>query len=163
MDGFYWLEDGVLAGSRLPGARRRGSGYSTDTDHVEEDLAVLREQGIGAILSLTETPLEARALSRAGIDAVHIPIPDMTAPSGDQIRLALAYIDRHVAERRPVVVHCLVGQGRTGTILAAYLIRAGATTDEALVRVRSVCPNAVENDAQVAALRTFEAGRGWVL
>ncbi|MEJ7763258.1 MAG: dual specificity protein phosphatase family protein [Thermomicrobiales bacterium] len=157
MDGFYWLEEGVLAGSRRPGAGRR-----MFRDSLDQDLDFLRDQGIGAILSLTETPLEERALRKSGIDSTHIPIPDMAAPSGNQIRLALAYIDRHAAERRPVMVHCLVGQGRTGTILAAYLIRAGATTDEALDRVRSVCPRAVENDLQVAALRAFERGRGWL-
>ena len=157
MEGFYWLEEGVLAGSRRPGARWRASEAA-----IDEDLEFLRGQGIGAILSLTETPLDERALARSGIDATHVPIPDMTAPSGDQIRLALAYIDRHAAERRPVVVHCLVGQGRTGTILAAYLIRAGASTAEALERVRQVCPRAVENDLQVAALREFERNRGWL-
>ncbi len=62
-----------------------------------------------------------------------------------------------------MAVHCLAGQGRTGTVLAAWLIRQGATTDDAILEIRAACPQAVENEAQLACLRAFERERAWVV
>lgn len=159
MDGFYWLMPRVLAGSGRPGYRgRRGT-----NEQLDADLGWLRHQGIGAVVSLTESPLEPEYLSRHGFDVLHLPVIDMTPPEPDQIAAALAFIDRHRAHGRPVVVHCLMGQGRTGTILAAYLIRDGLSPERALAEVRAVCPNAVENRDQEAALAAYAAARSWVL
>jgi protein-tyrosine phosphatase len=45
--------------------------------------------------------------------------------------------------------------GRTGTVLACYLVRRGLSADEALARVRAARPGAVETRAQEAAVRTY--------
>lgn len=159
MDGFYWLEPGALAGSGRPGSRYRADVAKA----LETDLSYLEDQGIGAVLTLTETPLADEVLGRFPFTSKHIPITDMTAPSPEQLRAALGFIDEQRAAGRAVVVHCLVGQGRTGTILAAYLIRAGVVPEDALDQVRAVCPHAVENEAQEGALAAFAANRGWLL
>ena len=114
-------------------------------------------------MSLTETPLDEFAIEELGIVYTHIPIIDMTAPNPTQLFDALDAIDLAHAEERAVVVHCLAGQGRTGTILAAWLIRQGSTTDDAIAEIRAACPQAVENDAQLACLRAFERDRAWVM
>lgn len=155
MDGFYWLIPRVLAGSRRPGGR--------NGNELDRDLAWLRAQGIGAILSLTETPLDAAALAAHGFESLHLPVVDFTPPRPEQLATALAFIDRQAAADRPVVVHCLAGQGRTGCVLAAYLIRSGHSADRAIAELRVVCPHAVENDVQVAALAEFAARRDWVI
>lgn len=159
MDGFYWLEPGALAGAGRPGSR-----YRADVAKVlEQDLSFLEDQGIGAVLTLTETPLADEVLGRFPLASKHIPITDMTAPTPDQLRAALSFIDEQRADDRAVVVHCLVGQGRTGTVLAAYLIRAGVSPEDALEQIRAVCPHAVENEAQEGVLAEFAADRGWLL
>jgi protein-tyrosine phosphatase len=56
-----------------------------------------------------------------------------------------------------------MGQGRTGTVLAAYLIRGGLRPDLALAELRAICPHAVENAKQEAALAAFAAERSWIL
>ncbi|HEY7030315.1 MAG TPA: dual specificity protein phosphatase family protein [Thermomicrobiales bacterium] len=160
MDGFYWLIPNGLAGCGRPGRRGRAAG---PPEVLDADLAWLRQQGIAAILSLTETPLDEESLSRHGFAWLHLPVVDLSPPAPEQLREALAFIDHHRGHGRPVAVHCLMGQGRTGTVLAAYLIRDGLRPELALAELRAVCPGAVENPRQEAALEEFAAARAWVL
>lgn len=157
MRGFYWLVEGQLAGCGRPGGQR------DDAELLERDLGWLREQGIGALLSLTETPLPDGALERHGIASLHLPVEDLSPPDLDQLQDALAFIDFHLSEGRPVAVHCLIGQGRTGTVLAARLIRDGASFEDALAELRSLSPGAISSSSQERALAEWERERGWVL
>ena len=54
-----------------------------------------------------------------------------------------------------------MGQGRTGTVLAAYLIRAGSSAQEAIVRLRDICPGALSSPTQERALEAFAQRRDW--
>lgn len=162
MRGFYWLIDGVLAGCARPG-RFRGSDATGATPALNDDLAWLRGQGIGAVLSMTEEPLAPGAVARQGMAELHLPVDDLTAPSPAQLEQALDFIDRQRSRGRGVVVHCLMGQGRTGTVLAAYLIRGGLPPEEALAELRAVCPGAVGATEQEAALHDFAARRDWIV
>lgn len=158
---FYWLESGVLAGCSRPGAR---PGRRTATpDDVARDLAELRAHGIGALLSLTETALPPEPLVAAGIESLHLPVPDFHPPSTEQFLASLAFLDRARAAGTPAAVHCLAGQGRTGSVLAAWLIRGGCSAPEAIVAVRAACPGAVEAAAQEAALRALARDRPWLV
>jgi atypical dual specificity phosphatase len=155
LERFYWVVEGTLAGSSRPGGLQ--------DRHLAADLAELQAQGIGSIISMTETPIDQLAVEELGMTYAHIPVIDFTAPSLPQMLDALATIDQAHAEGRAVLVHCAAGQGRSATILAAWLIRQGATTDEAVGHLRSVCDRAVENDLQLACLRSFERDRSWVI
>jgi protein-tyrosine phosphatase len=48
-------------------------------------------------------------------------------------------------------------------VLAAYCIRGGATPQEALRKVRALCPGAIGSPAQEQALLAFAARRDWIL
>ena len=150
---FYWLIDDVLAGCSRP-----GTGSS-----LEDDLQALRAHGVGALLTLTESPLPSGALERYGLVGLHLPVDDFHAPTTMQMLEALSFLDEARARGTPVAVHCLAGQGRTGTVLAAYLIRGGLTAGQAISEVRSVCPGAVEARAQTAALSEWAADRPWII
>jgi atypical dual specificity phosphatase len=161
MNGFYWLIEGTLAGCGRPGARR--GLFRNEDKALDTDLGWLRDRGIRAILSLTETPLQPELLAGHGLVSLHLPIVDLTAPTPEQFLTALTFIDEQRFGGRPIVVHCLVGQGRTGSILAAYLIRDGREPAAALARIREVCPGAVENPVQERALAEFAIRRDWII
>jgi atypical dual specificity phosphatase len=167
MRGFYWLIEGALAGCPRPGggvAMRGGAPIDEEAlTALDADLAWLREQGIGAVLSMTETPLAPDALARHGLASLHVPVDDLTAPSPEQFDYALRFIDWQRVQGRPVVVHCKMGQGRTGVVLAAYLVRLGATPAQSLAQVRAVCPGAVGMPEQERALDAFAVRRDWII
>ena len=166
MRGFYWLIEGILAGCARPGDGARLHAFRDNPragETLNADLAWLRERGITALLTLTETPLPADALERHGFAALHVPVDDLTAPTPEQLETALAFIDRQRATGRAVAVHCKVGQGRTGCVLAAYLIRGGSSSEEALRHLRAVCPGAVGVPEQERALHAFAQRRDWII
>jgi len=162
MHGFYWLIDRALAGCARPGLRWRGP-HSTDDGDIDADLANLSDRGIGALLSMTETALPEEALARSGLMSLHLPVPDFHSPSPDQFQAALAFIDHHRSDGLGVAVHCRAGQGRTGAVLAAYLIRGGHGADEAIQAVRAACPDALGSESQVTALRAYAGRRDWLV
>ncbi len=164
---FYWLVEDVLAGCSRPGGTARNREASLPPEataqQLDEDLTWLRDHSIGAVLTLTETPLDSDVLARHGLPTLHLPVDDLTPPTPEQIDLALRFIDEQRMHGRAVAVHCLMGQGRTGTVLAAYLIRAGATPESALRELRSLCPGAVENPSQENALQAYFRRRDWII
>jgi atypical dual specificity phosphatase len=161
MERFYWLIPNVLAGCSRPGGR--GHWWRRGDERIDEDLEWLRAQGIEALLSLTEEGLPEELLEQHALIGRHIPIADLQPPTPDEFRRALAFIDEQRAAGRRVAVHCLMGQGRAGSVLAAYLIRDGMTAGDALAELRAVCPGAVENTAQEEALAVFAMQREWLI
>jgi atypical dual specificity phosphatase len=157
MHGFYWLIDDVLAGCPRPGGQR------ADETALDRDLRWLAQQGIRAVVSLTEQPLQGGALARHGLAELHLAVDDLTSPSPPQLEAGLAFIDYHRARGYAVAVHCRMGQGRTGTLLAAYLIRAGWTGADALAELRAVCPGAIGSPSQEQALADYARRRDWVV
>lgn len=173
MQRFYWLVEGVLAGCSRPGKPESEHGPERPdivpamtpemAEALDRDLALLRSKGIGAILSLTESPVDDAALIRQEFITLHLPVADLTAPSPAQLHEALRFIDRQQMEGVPVAVHCLMGQGRTGTVLAAYLIRGGMTASEAIARLRFLAPGAISTPTQERALEDFAKRREWIV
>jgi protein-tyrosine phosphatase len=93
--------------------------------------------------------------------AVHHPMPDLHASSGDDLRrLVDALYERLVAGER-LVITCGAGIGRAGTIAVAVLMRAGASLDDAVATVRAHRPMAgPESGAQIDVLTELASRRG---
>jgi len=134
---FSWIVEGRVGGMARP---------------WPGDLAWLKAQGVTAILSLTE-----KRPDLSGFDVHHIPVVDMTSPTIAQLHAAVGFIRDVVAEGGAVVTHCTAGMGRTGTILAAYLVAEGLPVEEALRRVRELRPGSVETPEQEDVLTAFAA------
>ncbi len=144
--GFVWVKEGKLAGSGYPASRKQ--------------LEWLTRSGIGSILTLTENPLPAEWLQGTKVESLHIPMGDHSVPGVESMGRGVDFIAQQLGRGRTVAVHCLAGEGRTGCVLAAYLIREeGASADEALRILRRVKPGFVER-AQEKAVRDFAAAKG---
>jgi atypical dual specificity phosphatase len=61
-----------------------------------------------------------------------------------------------VSNGAAVAVHCGAGLGRTGTLVACYLVAGGLSAEDAIAKVRRLRPGSIETAEQEAAVRTFE-------
>lgn len=129
------------------------------------DLALLRDRyRTGALVTLMEAgELRARGLDhllgevrRAGLESLWFPVPDMGAPTSmEAARELVGRILDRMERRQTVVVHCLGGLGRSGTIAACVLAARGRSPERALGLVRRARPGAVQTEAQEAFVRAF--------
>jgi atypical dual specificity phosphatase len=77
-------------------------------------------------------------------------------PSPIQLREIIQFVEEQNVQSKPVVVHCAEGKGRTGTVLAAYLVYKGVSADDAINKVREKRPGSIQNLDQENAIRMFE-------
>lgn len=155
---------GRLGLTIAPGRARPGfpeAGGAT----LAADLKRLRDDfGASVLLTLMEeTEMSLHGIGRlrpaarkAGLESLWFPIPDLGAPSSAEATAGLVgdLVER-LSAGRTVVVHCLGGIGRSGTIAACVLVGLGQPADRALRRVRAARPGAVEMPAQEAFVRGF--------
>src|SRR5512138_1688605 len=125
-DNFTWIEKPLLAAHARP--------------HDAEELAWLRKQGIELLITLTEDPVRRDWLSDASLLALHVPISDMEAPTIEQVDQVLSAMKKAHERNMGVALHCAVGRGRTGTVLACYFVDKGMGPREAIRHVRKLRP-----------------------
>lgn len=148
-----WIEPGAIAASGIPLGVK--------------ELQSLYEQGIRAIITLTERPLTVQTnitsqmLDEIGLAYLHAPIIDQCPPDSETVWMVRQFINQMKAQGRPVLLHCHAGVGRTGTMLHAYYLAEGLHLEEAKIRVRMSKPSSqflMLSDAQKAFLESFAAG-----
>lgn len=132
------------------------------------DLATLLAWRPRLVVTLTETgELAARRaaslpadLTAAGVEWLHLPIPDFgTPPRG--LRQDWPHLSQRLQSVDRMVVHCMGGCGRSGMILLRLMIDAGEAPDAALARLRAARPCAVETKAQMRWAMGLEKPDQW--
>nr|XP_039251267.1 dual specificity protein phosphatase 23-like [Styela clava] len=141
---FSWVDEGFLAGCGCPG----------NLDHYK----YFTEVGIRHVISLKEQyPPGAEENSKSlNLKLSKIQIKDFHPPTIDQIDEFLKLVDEGKKCNQPVVTHCALGNGRTGTMLACYLLKQkGISAKEALDEIRKLRPGSVETVEQEKAIEMY--------
>ena len=147
-NGFHWIVPGKLAGTAEPGL----------SHSIDYDLDLLARIGVTHLISLTEKDLDQEALGRHGLQNIHLPVFDRETPSIAQTYMLLRRMQKLLDEGKVVAVHCKAGIGRTGTVLAAWMIREGGlSTSSAIERLRLINKSYVQTEMQENFLHAFEA------
>lgn len=87
----------------------------------------------------------------------HLPTVDDEAPTLEQLRRGVEFVDGAVSAGGSVYIHCGGGVGRAPTMAAAYFISRGYTLDDAVALIRETRPFIHIMPPQMDQLRRFEA------
>ncbi len=140
-------------------------GRSEVSGDVEEDIAWILSLGIGTVVSLVSDAEMAMygvlglrsALRMAGLRSVQYAIEDKQAPSDLRATLLLCRsLLRSLGEGENILLHCIGGWGRSGTIAACLLVHQGYDAETAVALVRQArSPYCVETHRQFAFVRRY--------
>jgi atypical dual specificity phosphatase len=145
---FSWLEPDRIAGCRGP--------------RTYEDLQFLYSVGIRALVRLAyekETGMSAADVAKNGIEDCYEPVEDWTAPPPDQVKRVVRFIRQCAHDGKPTAVSCNAGYGRTGTILACYLVSLGNSAEDSiqeLIRRRPCSSELLKVEGQPEAIHDFQ-------
>jgi atypical dual specificity phosphatase len=140
---FSWVTEDKLAGSGLP--------------VTQDEFKWVLDKGIKSIVTVREVPLPSRWIDGTDIDYLHLMVEDYGVPNMEVLDEAVNYIDNKIQSGKPVLVHCAAGKGRTGALLAAYMIKKeNLSADQAIEKIRLMRPGSVQSVTQETALSMYE-------
>ena len=121
-------------------------------------LAWVAKNGIKSVFTIREYPLPAsRFPTRCHINYKHLKVENYGAPPVDELDAAVAYIDHEIKNGKPLMVHCNGGSGRTGTLLAAYMMKKeGLTAGQAIKKVKEIRGRRIRRKKQLDTLKEYE-------
>ena len=155
---------GIIGMTYCPG-RKLGSAFGEDWDRdLDQDLRSIRDWGASTLVSLMQEmemaqygvlELPAKA-NRLGIAHYHLPINDMDVPDEyfeQQWRTTGEVLRNTLLSGESVLIHCLGGLGRTGTIAGRLLVELGTDPETAIRRVREARAGTIQTIMQEAYVR----------
>jgi atypical dual specificity phosphatase len=121
----------------------------------DDDLPMLHDEGVRAVVGLLSIPGDASVFATAGFNFKYLPLPEGKPPTIDQVNEFIIFVERQRWVSNPVVVYGEEGFGRVGTMLSAYLIHTGVKSKEAIARVRKAGSYPPESRALLQFLEKF--------
>jgi ADP-ribosyl-[dinitrogen reductase] hydrolase len=138
----------VVAGARLSAGEYPGVAPSRSEAEAVKRLDSFLDAGVSTFVDLTDigdnmAPYEPRLQVQAAARNTRVtrhalPVPDLGVPTIEAMRVILDTIDSALERGEHVYVHCWGGVGRTGTVIACWLVRRGANAESALGQVQSM-------------------------
>ena len=140
-DNFSWIIEEKLAGSAIPTSK--------------EEIDWIKQEGVKSIVTIREEPLEDEWIK--DVNYLHVHSNDMGIPEFSDLVDSVDFIHQRITNDEPVMVHCLAGLGRTGTILACYLIKyENMSADDAVEKVRRERHGSIQSFSQEEIIFRFE-------
>ena len=140
-DNFSWIIEEKLAGSAIPTSK--------------EEIDWVKQEGVKSIVTIREEPLEDEWIK--DVNYLHVHSNDMGIPEFSDLVNSVDFIHQRITNEEPVMVHCLAGLGRTGTILACYLIKyENMSADDAVEKVRRERHGSIQSFSQEEIIFRFE-------
>ena len=140
-DNFSWIIEEKLAGSAIPTSK--------------EEIDWIKQEGVKSIVTIREEPLEDEWIK--DVNYLHVHSNDMGIPEFSDLVISVDFIHQRITNDEPVMVHCLAGLGRTGTILACYLIKyEDMTANDAIEKVRQERHGSIQSFSQEEIIFRFE-------
>lgn len=84
-----------------------------------------------------------------------LPVKNDHAPTQDQLLFGANAVEKFVAMKKQIYVHCQNGHSRAPTLVAAYFIKQGKVIDEAIELIKTKRPSIHLRDVQKQALSDF--------
>jgi len=153
----WWLVDGVLGGMAVPyvSAERRLN-FGGSLGNYPDDLPLIYATGVRAVVCLLNLPSDAPVFETAGFEFLCLPMLDGLPPTLEQAREFVDFVRLCRKRGLPVATFCQAGLGRTGTMLACFLVHEGKTAHDAIAFVRAKQPAAVETQRQILFVEQLE-------
>jgi protein-tyrosine phosphatase len=151
----YWVKKNRLAGSCIP--------------YMEGEIQEWVMSGVRRVIVLPQDWEIEEAwgdinyyfsiLRKYKLEFIHVPIEDNMPPTMEQFVEILKWIK---SNNSPLLVHCVGGIGRTGTILSSILTLEGLSWEESIANVRKVREGAVQSYQQMLFVKEVEEKREWL-
>jgi len=156
--------DGVIGMTLCPG-KKEANAISGDWDRdLDIDLQVISDWGASVLVSLMEKDEMAwygvadlpEIAARLGLLHYHLPIIDMDIPDKsfeESWQITGERLRHFLLAGEYMVIHCLGGLGRTGTIAGRLLVELGVDPDSAIRRIRAARHGTIQTVMQEAYVR----------
>jgi ADP-ribosyl-[dinitrogen reductase] hydrolase len=155
---------GLIGMTFCPGKHHPNGAHGNWSRDLPTDVEAIRAWGAAAVVTLMEdhelVTFRVQGLGAtvraSGMAWLHLPIKDRGIPGAsfeDAWSVAGAELRGLLLGGRRILLHCLGGLGRTGTIAARLLVELGVAHEEAIRVVRDARPDTIENAEQEACVR----------
>lgn len=162
----YWVVEGHFLAGEHP--------LNGPEERAYQRLQALLETGFEAFFDLTmpdeipsyhEKLQELASQHKRSVEYYSFPIPDFGIPTPQEMSQLLDTLEKVLQRGLRTYLHCWGGIGRTGMVVACYLVRRGLTGDEALRELRRrwqsvpksrLHPNSPETEAQRQFVLAFQ-------